>query len=163
MCGKVLIARSAGREFVRWIDYGLMAKMRSTKRYGHFLSLMLCGAVLLPFTGGARAATPMIGSAKRVLFLGDSITYAGQYVEFVEAYFATRFPNRHIEFLNAGLPSETVSGLSERGHAGGKFPRPDLHERLGRVLEKMKPDVVIACYGMNDGIYLPHAEARTRR
>jgi pimeloyl-ACP methyl ester carboxylesterase len=28
------------------------------------------------------------------------------------------------------------------------------------VLEKTKPDVVIACYGMNDGIYLPFAEER---
>jgi lysophospholipase L1-like esterase len=95
-----------------------------------------------------------------VLFLGDSITYAGQYVEFIEAYFATRFPERRLELLNLGLPSETVSGLSEPGHADGKFPRPDLHERLGRVLEKTKPDVVIACYGMNDGIYLPFDSER---
>ena len=96
----------------------------------------------------------------RLVFLGDSITYSGQYVEFVEAYFVTRFPERHLEFLNLGLPSETVSGLSEDGHAGGKFPRPDLHERLARVLEKTKPDLVIACYGMNDGIYLRFSEER---
>ncbi|MEI2725571.1 MAG: hypothetical protein V9H26_19255 [Verrucomicrobiota bacterium] len=42
----------------------------------------------------------------------------------------------------------------------GQFPRPDLHERLGRVLEKTKPDQVVACYGMNDGIYLPFSEER---
>jgi lysophospholipase L1-like esterase len=107
--------------------------------------------------GGAEELLP---AAKRVLFLGDSITYAGQYVEFVETYFATRFPERRIEFLNLGLPSETVSGLSEEGHADGTFPRPDLHERLGRVLERTQPDTLIACYGMNDGIYLPYAEAR---
>lgn len=95
-----------------------------------------------------------------MLFLGDSITYSGQYVEDIEAYFATRFPERRIEFLNTGLPSETVSGLSETNHADGKFPRPDLHERLARVLEKTKPDVVIACYGMNDGIYMPFASDR---
>ena len=108
----------------------------------------------------ARAADEMLPGAGRVLFLGDSITYSGQYVESVEAYFATRSPGRQIEFLNLGLPSETVSGLSEEGHAGGKFSRPDLHERLARVLEKTKPDTVIACYGMNDGIYLPFAEPR---
>jgi lysophospholipase L1-like esterase len=45
--------------------------------------------------------------------------------------------------------------LSEDGHAGGKFPRPCLFERLGRLLEKAKPDVVFACYGINDGIYQP--------
>lgn len=102
----------------------------------------------------------MLAGAKRVVFLGDSITYSGQYVENIEAYFATRFPSRQIEFLNLGLPSETVSGLSEEGHAGGKFPRPELRERLGRVLEKIKADTVIACYGMNDGIYLPFDEKR---
>jgi lysophospholipase L1-like esterase len=105
----------------------------------------------------------MLSGARRVLFLGDSITYSGEYVESVEAYFVTRFPEREIEFLNLGLPSETLSGLSETGHAGGAFPRPDLHERLGRVLEQTKPDTVIACYGMNDGIYLPWAEERFQK
>jgi lysophospholipase L1-like esterase len=61
-----------------------------------------------------------------------------------------------------GLASETVSGLSEPGHAGGKFPRPDLHERLDRILAKAKPDLVVACYGMNDGIYHPLDGQRTR-
>src|SRR6476646_10487936 len=95
------------------------------------------------------AADQILPAAKRVVFLGDSITYSGEYVEFIEAYFTTHFPQRQIEFLNLGLPSETVSGLSEDGHAGGSFPRPDLHERLARVLEKTRPDTVIACYGMN--------------
>jgi len=99
----------------------------------------------------------------RVVFLGDSITYAGQYVEFIEAYWVTRFPDRRTEFLNLGLPSETVSGLSEVGHAGGEFPRPELRERLARVLEKTEPELVVACYGMNDGIYLPFDEERFQK
>lgn len=99
---------------------------------------------------------------KRVLFLGDSITYGGLYTAYVEAYFATRQPDRNIEFINAGLPSETVSGLSEKGHADGKFPRPDLKERLGRVLEQTNPDLVYACYGINDGIYMPYSYWRAR-
>ncbi len=103
---------------------------------------------------------PKLQNVQRIVFLGDSITYAGQYGEYIETYCVSRFPERQLEFLNLGLPSETVSGLSEKGHAGGQFPRPDLHERLGRVLEKTKPDLVIACYGMNDGIYLPYSEER---
>lgn len=94
-------------------------------------------------------------NVRRIIFLGDSITYAGGYIDDIEAYYVTRFPERHFEFINVGLASETVSGLSEEGHAGGKFRRPDLHERLGRVLEKTKPDLVFICYGMNDGIYQP--------
>lgn len=118
------------------------------------LAFFCCGAV----QAETRAALPP--PVKRVLFLGDSITYAGQYTAFVEAYFVTRDPGRRIEFINVGLPSETVSGLSETGHAGGKFPRPVLSERLARVLTQTKPDLVFACYGMNDGIYQPFDEQR---
>ena len=97
---------------------------------------------------------------KRVVFLGDSITHAGGYIDAIETALIVQYPERHIELLNLGLPSETTSGLSEPGHAGGQFPRPDLHERLERVLEQTKPELVIACYGMNDGIYYPLSEER---
>lgn len=100
---------------------------------------------------------------RRILFLGNSITWAGNYVHDVEAYIRVQYPGRQIEFINTGLSSETVSGLSESGHAGGSFPRPDLHERLARVLEQTKPDVVFACYGMNDGIYLPFDKDRFQK
>ncbi len=126
--------------------------------------MLVAGIFLL---NGAHMATaqsdesaPLFDGLKRVVVLGDSITYSGAYVEFIEAYFVTRYPDREVEFINVGLPSETVSGLSEDGHAGGQFPRPDLHERLDRVLTQLKPDMVIACYGMNDGIYLPFGEER---
>jgi Lysophospholipase L1 and related esterases len=104
---------------------------------------------------------PLYG-VHRIVFLGDSITWAGGYIEEVELTLATQFPDNKIEILNLGLPSETVSGLTEPNHAGGAFPRPDLHERLDRVLAKTKPDLVIACYGMNDGIYYPLSEERFR-
>src|SRR6187431_826149 len=121
---------------------------------GISLSLLNCA------TNGAQPRDPMLPGAKRVLVLGDSITHGGQYLEFIEAYFVTRFPDRHVEFINVGLPSETVSGLSEPGHAGGQFPRPDLHERLDRVIESTRPALIVACYGMNDGIYYPFGEER---
>jgi lysophospholipase L1-like esterase len=91
----------------------------------------------------------------RVLFLGDSITQDGRWATLVEGALRNTAAYRDAEIVNMGLASETVSGLSEDGHADGKFPRPDLHERLGRVLVAYKPTLVIACYGMNDGIYLP--------
>jgi len=125
-----------------------------------FLLLIPCVIALNGCAFRQTTSRAMLPDARPVLFLGDSITHSGQYVDLVDAYFVTRFPERHIEIVNLGLPSETVSGLSEPGHADGKFPRPDLHERLARVLDKTKPDVVIACYGMNDGIYLPFSEER---
>ncbi len=118
--------------------------------------------VLLPVNPvpSAAAGAKALSGGKRVMFVGDSITYAGEWVEFVEAYLRVQDPKATFEFINIGLPSETVSGLSEPGHAGGSFPRPDLHERLDRALAKLKPDVLVACYGMNDGIYYPFGEER---
>ncbi|MSR59180.1 MAG: lipolytic enzyme [Planctomycetaceae bacterium] len=94
-------------------------------------------------------------AGRKVVFLGDSITQAGGYVAFLTYFLEQQFPQKNFDFYGLGLASETVSGLSEENHAGGAFPRPCLHERLGRLLERVKPDVVIACYGMNDGIYKP--------
>ncbi|MDA0751808.1 MAG: lysophospholipase, partial [Verrucomicrobia bacterium] len=60
------------------------------------------------------------------------------YVADLETYLRLTFLDQPVNILNQGLPSETVSGLSEPGHAGGKFPRPDLHERLDRALAKLR-------------------------
>ncbi|MCU7552867.1 SGNH/GDSL hydrolase family protein [Chitinophagaceae bacterium LB-8] len=102
------------------------------------------------------------GNVKRIVFIGNSITYAGYYTSCIDAYLRLQYPEKHVEIINLGLPSETVSGLSESNHAGGKFPRPDLHERLDRIL-KIKPDLVFACYGMNDGIYQPFDNDRFQK
>jgi len=122
------------------------------------LSLLLCVCSLTTFSADTNALAKL-QNVHRIVFLGDSITYAGGYVDDIEAYYVTRFPARHLEFINVGLSSETVSGLSE---ASEKNPRPDLHERLRRILEKAKPDLVFICYGMNDGIYSPPDEARLK-
>ena len=121
----------------------------------------LCScSVVTPAATPTPARPPSFATAQRVLILGDSITYGGNYVDFIETVIQTRAPEWRGEIISVGLSSETVSGLSEAGHAGGKFPRPDLHERLARVLAQTKPDLVLACYGMNDGIYFPFAESR---
>lgn len=114
-------------------------------------------------TGGAgseerHAAKEALRSATRVLVLGDSVTYAGGWVAWLAAWMEEQ--GLEASLVNAALPSETVSGLSEEGHAGGAFPRPDLHERLSRVLRLTQPDLVLACYGMNCGIYEPLDEER---
>jgi lysophospholipase L1-like esterase len=94
---------------------------------------------------------------KRILFLGDSITAAGYYIADIETQLRIRGADAAPELINLGLPSETCCGLSEPDHP---YPRPDVHERLDRALERVKPDLVVACYGMNDGIYYPFHEER---
>jgi lysophospholipase L1-like esterase len=116
-------------------------------------ALALVGSSLLTAPVFAQDADSLTG--KRIVFLGDSITQAGGYVGFTTYYLEKLYPNKDFNVIGLGLASETLSGLSEDGHAGGQFPRPCLFERLGRVLDKAKPNVVFACYGMNDGIYLP--------
>ena len=113
------------------------------------LSLVL--ACLPPaFPLSAQTADSLAG--KRTVFLGDSITQAGEYVTFTAYYLDTLYPQKDFDIYGLGLSSETLSGLTEKGHP---FPRPCLFERLGRLLERVKPDVVFACYGMNDGVYQP--------
>lgn len=94
---------------------------------------------------------------KKILFLGNSITQEGAYVSFTDYYLQSMFPKKNYDIISIGLSSETASGLTEPSHP---FPRPCIHERLKRVLEKIKPDIVIACYGMNDGIYYPQSDKR---
>ena len=120
-------------------------------------TLLLC-AISLLFVEPVYSAEPSAEhelAGKRVVFLGDSITQAGRYVSFVDYTLEKVYPEQEFDIYGLGLASETLSGLSEDGHAGGKFPRPCLFERLERLLERAKPDVVFACYGINDGIYQP--------
>ncbi len=124
------------------------------------LRLLLCGMLCLAAVSNpsrlvAEDFSPL--KAKRILFLGDSITHAGGYISIIEARLIANGVESRPESINLGLPSETCSGLSEPDHP---FPRPDVHERLDRALAAAKADLVVACYGMNDGIYYPFSEER---
>lgn len=102
----------------------------------------------------------LLEQSRRIVFLGDSITAAGRYVACFDTWLELQKLEHKPLVIDAGLSSETVSGLSEDGHAGGKFPRPDLAERIDRVLAVTKPDLVVACYGINCGIYEPFDAGR---
>ena len=97
---------------------------------------------------------------KRIAVLGDSITQGGTYVSLVSYYLDRLYPTKNFDIYSLGLSSETVSGLSEESHIRHGFARPCLFERLDRLLAKVKPEVVIACYGMNCGIYQPLDDVR---
>jgi len=106
-------------------------------------------------------------SGDTVLFVGDSITQAGDYVAQIEAYIGQiartpvrpgeRGPYQNIHIINVGKSSETVSGTSEPDHHPS---RPCIHDRFARDVAAFKPDIVVACYGMNDGNYFPFDESR---
>ena len=120
---------------------------------------LLAIACILPATA-TETARPgdLVRSAKRIAVLGDSITQDGRWVADLAAWMEEQ--GLPADVINVGLSSETVSGLTEVGHAGGTFPRPDLFDRLDRVLTVTRPDVVLAMYGMNCGIYQPLDDGR---
>src|SRR5687767_2210752 len=49
-----------------------------------------------------------------VAFLGDSITAARGYTRIVEHYTLMRFPERRVEFVNAGKGGDTATGAVQR-------------------------------------------------
>ncbi|WP_168735887.1 SGNH/GDSL hydrolase family protein [Cohnella fermenti] len=103
---------------------------------------------------GEKAAIP---SGATIVFLGDSITDDGTYISYLDAHFHIHRPEVRLNLINLGVSSETASGLSEPAHP---FPRPCIFDRLDRALAESEPDIVVVCYGMNDGIYYPLGEER---
>ena len=110
-------------------------------------------------------ASAALSGVHRIVFLGDSITHGGNYVADFECWLIAH--GFHVEILKLGLSSETASDLSPQENAGhlkgAGFERPCISERLGRTLAATKPDLLIACYGMNDGSNLPAGAAGTKR
>jgi lysophospholipase L1-like esterase len=112
----------------------------------------------------ASAAAALQG-IHRIVFLGDSITQAGDYVVDCECWLLAN--GFHVEILNLGLGSETATDLTPEENSGHLhkygFIRPAVSERLDRTLAATKPDLLFACYGMNDGGSLPPDAAGTLR
>ena len=130
--------------------------MKST----HHRFLPLARLAFLHLGAQANDNFEILKKSKKIVFFGDSITYGGEYVVFFERWLTVNHPELSLKVLNQGIPSETVSGLSEPGHLRHGFPRPDMHERLDRALKALNPDLVIACYGINCGIYMPLDDER---
>lgn len=147
------------------------------RRAGSFLTMFaLQIAWLLPLMvvaraedgkaiGGPSHAAVMPGDVRRIVFLGDSITQAGDYLIDIECWLLAN--GADVEVLNLGLASETASDLTpEENEPHLKrhgFGHPFLSERLDRVMAATKPDWLFACYGMNDCTSLPSDETGTRR
>ncbi len=116
----------------------------------------------LPYSTMAMA--PLEG-IRRIVFLGDSITQAGDYTTDVEAWLISQ--GQRVEVLNIGLSSETATELSTDENVGhvkaAGFARPFIGDRLDRSLALTKPDLLFVCYGMNDASGLPEGPEGLRR
>ena len=84
----------------------------------------------------ARAGNPVpFADGERVLFLGDSITRGGGWHSQISLFYETRFPERRIMWLNAGISGDTAAGAVQR--------------LQWDVLDR-NPDTVVIMLGMND-------------
>ena len=91
-----------------------------TRRLWWLMVLALLWSPTPRAQGAEQPLAEQVWSARRVLFLGDSITAAGPYVANFDTWLVAQKRPQTPVVINAGLPSETVSGLSEEGHAGGQ-------------------------------------------
>jgi lysophospholipase L1-like esterase len=53
-------------------------------------------------------------SGDTICFLGDSITHGGQFHEFLQLFYATRYPNIALTFYNCGIAGDNAEGMSFR-------------------------------------------------
>ena len=51
----------------------------------------------------AQITIPRFEEGERVVFVGNSITHGGHYHSFIWLYYMTRFPDKPITIMNAGI------------------------------------------------------------
>jgi lysophospholipase L1-like esterase len=62
----------------------------------------------------AEETTPWFEDDSRWVLIGDSITHDGRYVEYLKLFTATRFPDRKITLINAGISGDSAGGALRR-------------------------------------------------
>ncbi len=95
------------------------------------------------------------GPGERVAFIGDSITHGGEYHTLVQAFYATRFPERRVACLNVGISGDTARGGWERSAQHGKGV-------WETDLDQYRATSAVVMLGMNDvgGWHFLHVASR---
>lgn len=73
-------------------------------------------ALSLPLSAHAETAKsePVLRNNDTICLIGDSITHSGPYHSYVFVYYATRFPQMRLKFINCGLSGDSASGMMGR-------------------------------------------------
>ena len=86
----------------------------------------------------AQITIPRFEEGERVVFVGNSITHGGHYHSFIWLYYMSRFPDKPITIMNAGIGGESAW---------------DMKDRLDYDVFNRKPTYVTLTFGMNDTGY----------
>ncbi len=108
-----------------------------------FLSLLALATLAAPFALRAEGPSQLPANA-RVAIIGDSITEQKLYSKFIEAYLLACLGRKDIACFQFGWGGETAAAFAAR---------------LENDLSAFHPTVATTCYGMNDGHYVPYADA----
>jgi lysophospholipase L1-like esterase len=89
--------------------------------------------------GGNFGSAEPFKTGDTVCFIGDSITRGGNYLSYINLFYATRFPDRKIQIWNCGVGGDTSGGIV----SNEVF-------RLKKDILSHRPTVATIMLGMND-------------
>ena len=96
-----------------------------------FVFLLVC----LNFTTWAQKSSDLFKNGDRVVFVGNSITHAGEFTKYISLFYATRFPGEKVAFYNAGIAGDVAAGIISR---------------MDSDVLVHKPTIAVLMVGMND-------------
>lgn len=106
------------------------------KRIYMLLAIIVVVIASFPYVNHAQNKEgPFFSNGDRICFLGNSITHSGQYHEFIQLFYATRYPNTKLTFRNCGIAGDVADGMLSR---------------LEYDVLKHEPTHVFLMVGMND-------------
>ena len=77
-------------------------------------ALALAISLLFPAHAAATTPEPVFRNNDTICLIGDSITHSGPYHSYVFLYYATRFPQMRLKFINCGIAGDSASGMMGR-------------------------------------------------
>lgn len=98
-----------------------------------FLSFSFSGSIIY----AQQQSSGIFKNGDTICFVGNSITHAGQYHEFIQLFYATRFPKTKLRIINSGISGDNANNILER---------------LDTDVLVNHPDHVFLMTGMNDVI-----------
>ena len=94
----------------------------------------------------SQQTAPVFTDGDKVCFVGNSITNNSQFYNFVNLYYATRYPDRKVVFINCGISGDVTQGILNR---------------MEKDILVHKPTWSVLMIGMNDvnrGLYAKSRE-----
>ena len=84
------------------------------RRFVISFSALSCIFLGLQNLSAQQETSKIFESGDIICFLGDSITHGGQFHEFLQLFYTTRYPNLKLTFFNCGISGDNAKGMINR-------------------------------------------------